>query len=220
MVQQSVAAGTVIVAGEQTAGKGRLKRTWLSPPGNIALSIILYPDILSLPYLIMIASLAVVHAVEKITDLKAQIKWPNDILIGKKKVGGILIENEMKGDSVSFSIVGVGINVDLKVADYPEISGTAASLGKKGGEDIRETIIRALLEEFERLYIKLPDGNEIFQSWRGRLVTLGQKVRVISGAQVIEGIAEAVDESGTLVIRQPDGSRTVVVAGDVTLKGE
>jgi BirA family biotin operon repressor/biotin-[acetyl-CoA-carboxylase] ligase len=215
--QQRAAAGTIIIAGKQTAGKGRLRRTWLSPRGNIALSIILYPDIASLPYLIMIASLAAVHAIEAVTRIKTQIKWPNDILIDGKKVCGVLIENEIKRNGVAFSLVGIGININLNVTAHPEIATTAASLKSPTGQDLRITIIRSLLTEFEKLYLKLPHGQPIFKAWRSRLVTLGNKVRATSSSQVIEGTANSVDESGALFIRQPDGSLVRVVAGDVTL---
>jgi BirA family transcriptional regulator, biotin operon repressor / biotin---[acetyl-CoA-carboxylase] ligase len=216
--QRGAGAGTVIIAGEQTAGKGRLKRTWLSPPGNIALSIILNPDIAALPYLIMIASLAVSQSIETATGLKTQIKWPNDILIDGKKVSGILIENEVKGNKVTFSIVGIGINVDLEVAAYPEISSTSVSLKNESNKDLRIKIIRSLLTEFEMLYLQLPDSQPIYESWRDRLITLGKKVRATSGTQIIEGIAESVDETGALMLREADGPLTRVVAGDVTLR--
>jgi len=217
-IRQGAAAGTVIIAGEQTGGRGRLSRTWLSPPGNIALSIILYPDITAVPYLIMIASLAAAQSIETVTGRKTQVKWPNDILIDGKKVCGILIENEVKWNKVAFSIIGIGINVDLNVADFSEISDTAASLKTKSDkDDLRVKIIRSLLTEFERLYLKLPDGKPVYEAWRDRLVTLGNKVRASSGSQAIEGIAESVDESGALIIREADGTLTKVVAGDVTL---
>ncbi len=219
MARGGVEEGAVIIAGEQTAGKGRLKRAWLSPPGSIALSIVLYPGLSVLPYLVMIASLAAVYAIEKAADVKAQIKWPNDILVDGKKAGGILIENEVRGDKVDFSIIGIGINVDLDVTAHPEISSIATSL-KSQRKDLGVRIIRSLLIEFERLYIKLPDGKTIFEDWRDRLVTLGKKVKATSGRQVTEGTAESVDESGALYIRGADGKLTKVVAGDVTLKGE
>lgn len=217
--RQGAEEGTVIIAGEQTGGRGRLQRAWLSPEGNIALSIILHPDVAALPYLIMVASLAVAYSIESITGLKPQIKWPNDILIDGRKVCGILIENEVKGNKAVFSIVGIGINVDLKVADYSAISATAASLkGESEKDDLRLKIIRSLFTEFEKLYLKLPHGKSVYEAWRDRLVTLSKKVRATYGSQIIEGIAESVDESGTLSIRQSDGSLITVVAGDVTLR--
>ena len=213
--------GTVIIAGEQTGGRGRLKRTWLSPPGNVALSIVLYPDIAGLPYLVMIASLAVVHSIETITGLKTQIKWPNDILIGGKKVCGILIENELTGNRVAHAIIGIGINVDLKAADFADISTTATSLNEESDSVVSRTkIIRSILTEFERLYLALPAGETIYKAWRDRLATLGKRVRVKSGDRTLEGTAEAVDESGALMLRHSDGTSTRVIAGDVNLREE
>ena len=114
--QQGAAEGTVIIAAEQTAGKGRMRRLWLTPGGNIALSIILYPEVSQLPSLIMLASLAAVHSIEKITGLEPQIKWPNDVLVNGKKVCGILVESGVRKKSVTYSIIGIGINVNLKLS--------------------------------------------------------------------------------------------------------
>jgi BirA family biotin operon repressor/biotin-[acetyl-CoA-carboxylase] ligase len=211
--------GTVVIAGEQTGGRGRLKRAWLAPEGNIALSVILRPEINSLPCLIMIASLAVAQSIESVAGVKAGIKWPNDVLIGGKKVGGILIENEVRGNRVAFSIVGIGINIDLKAADYAEIAKTATNLKEASGKkDLRIKIIQAVLTEFERLYLSLPENKPIYEAWRDKLVTLGKKVKAQSGNQVIEGIVEAVDEVGALMIKGEDGRLTRVVAGEVTLR--
>jgi BirA family biotin operon repressor/biotin-[acetyl-CoA-carboxylase] ligase len=218
MARQKTEEGTVIIAGEQTAGRGRLKRTWLSPPGNIALSIILYPGTAGLPYLTMIASLATAKAIEVVAGKKAEIKWPNDILIGGKKSGGILIENEIKKDRVEYSLIGMGININLEVKAYPEIAAIATSLDNNKGSDRRAEIIRALLTEFERLYINLPDGKSIYTAWREKLVTLGKRVRATSTAGIIEGIAESVDETGALMIREANGEIKRVIAGDVTLR--
>ena len=183
--------GSVIIAGEQTAGRGRLQRSWFSPKGNIALSIILRPGIASLPYLIMIASLAAARSIEAVTGQKTQVKWPNDILIEGKKVCGILIENEFKGNKCEFAIIGVGINTDLKVAVYKEIADTALSLNSVPGVNLRLKLIQELLTEFEVLYLTLPNGQPIYQEWRSRLVTLGKKVKATWGGQVIEGDVEA-----------------------------
>lgn len=216
--QKGAVNGTVIITGEQTGGRGRLQRGWISPAENIALSIILYPVNKVLPYFIMIASLAVAHSIEAVTDLTTRIKWPNDILIDGKKVSGILIENEFKGNDVAFSIVGIGINVALKTEDFPEIAATATALkDETGGEVPRVEVIKNLLVEFERLYLLLPEGLSIYKAWRDRLITLGKNVVVTSGDDIIEGTAESVDESGALLLRQKDGSLTRVVAGDVTL---
>ncbi len=217
-VRRGTAEGTVIIAGEQTEGRGRLRRTWLSPSGNIALSIVLYPDIACLPYLVMIASLAVAYSIETVTDLKTRIKWPNDVLIGGKKVCGILIENKVRANRVDYAVVGIGINVDLKIADVAGIAATATSLKDELDRNVlKKNVIRNLLTEFERLYQLLPTGESIYRAWRARLETLGEKVAVTSGGSVLEGIAESVDETGALVLRQADGTLNRIVAGDVTL---
>ena len=216
--QQGTAEGTIVIAGEQTGGRGRAERTWLSPKGNIALSIVLFPDMSCLPLLVMIASLAVIRSIESVTGLKAWIKWPNDILIGDKKVCGILIENEVKNNKLVYSIIGIGINVNM-TPEVGEISVSATSLRDElGGNVLRTDIIRNLLFEMESMYLMLPDGERIFQEWQDRMVTLGKKVSVNLGKTILEGIAESVDRSGTLFLRHADGSVTEIIVGDVTLR--
>jgi len=217
--QRGAAEGTVIVADEQTAGKGRLKRIWLSPRGNIALSVILYPDVAYLPPLIMVASLAVVHCIEAVTGLKSQVKWPNDVLINNKKVAGILIESEVKGNMVDYAIIGIGVNVNLRLSDFPEIPSTATSLSDELGREVsRLDVIRHLLVGVERLYLTLQTGGSIYEEWRDSLVTLGRGVRVKLGKTIYEGVAESVTTDGSLLLRHSDGSLTRVTGGDVTLR--
>lgn len=217
--QQGAAEGTVVVAGEQTAGKGRIKRSWLSPKGSIALSIILYPRITYLPSLIMLASLAVVHSIEKVAGLKSPVKWPNDVLIDGRKVCGVLVESGVRGDVVDYAIIGFGINANFSVSDFPEISATATSLSDELGRDVsRLDLIQCLLVEVERLYLTLQAGGSIYEEWRDSLVTLGKRVHVKSGNEVYEGIAESVARDGSLLLRHSDGNLTKIVAGDVTLR--
>jgi len=214
------AEGTAIVAGEQTGGRGRIGRVWVSPHGNIALSVILYPDLANLPSLIMLASLAVLHSIEAVTGLKAQISWPNDVLIGGKKVCGILIESDVREGAVAYAVIGIGINVNLRTSDFPEIPSSATSLRDESGSEISlPSMIRQLFVEIERLYLALRAGESIYQEWRDSLVTLGKKVRATSGDTSYEGIAEAVDEDGGLLLRCLDGSLIKVIAADVTLHG-
>ena len=211
--------GTVIVAEEQTAGRGRIKRRWLSPRGSIALSVVLYPPLAYLPSLIMVASLAVAGSIEGVTNLKAQIKWPNDVLVNDKKVCGILIESDVRGGKVDYAIVGIGVNINLHLSEYPEIAPTATSLSQELGRDIpRLKIVRGLLTEAEKLYLALATGDSVFRQWRDRLVTLGKKVQVTSGEATYKGVAESVASDGSLLLRQPDGSLIKVVAGDVTMR--
>ena len=217
--QQGAREGTVIVAEEQTAGRGRIKRTWLSPKGSIALSIILHPQLAYLPSLIMVASLAVVHGIAQVTGLKSQIKWPNDVLVNGKKVCGILIESDVKGSVVDYAIIGIGINVNLRLSEFPEISSTATSLSHELGRDVsRLDMTRGLLAEVERLYLALPTGQSVYQEWQDNLATLGKRVQVSSGEATYKGMAESVASDGSLLLRQSDGSLIKIVTGDVTLR--
>jgi len=217
--QQKAAEGIIIIAGEQIAGRGRMKRTWLSPKGSLALSIILYPSVVHLPFLVMLASLAVVHSIRAVTGLKSQVKWPNDVLINGKKVAGILIESEVRGSEVDYAIIGIGVNVNLRLSDFPDILLTATSLSDELGRDISLLdVTQRLLVEVERLYLALLAGESIYEEWRSSLVMLGKRVHVKSGETEYEGTAESVAKDGTLLLRHSDGSLSKFVAGDVTLR--
>ncbi|GAH50731.1 unnamed protein product, partial [marine sediment metagenome] len=186
--------------------------------GSIALSIILYPSLVYLPSLIMLASLAVVHSIEAVAGLKSQVKWPNDVLVNGRKVCGILIESDVQGDTAVYAIIGIGVNVNLRISDFPEILPLATSLSDELGRDISLlSLIRRLLVEIEGLYLTLLAGGTIYEEWRDNLVTLGKKVHVDSGKIRYEGIAESVARDGSLLLRHSDGSLTKIVAGDVTL---
>jgi BirA family biotin operon repressor/biotin-[acetyl-CoA-carboxylase] ligase len=211
--------GTVIIAEEQTAGKGRLERRWVSPRGSIALSVILYPETAVLPSLVMVASLAVVGAIESVTGLKPQIKWPNDVLIEGKKVCGILVESGVSSEGKTYAVIGIGINVNVKANSIGEVLMRATSLSDELGKEMpRLELVRWLLVELERLYLLAKSGGEVYRQWRDGLETLGKRVRATSGDNVYEGIADSVDEDGSLVIRLPEGSLKRFAAGDVTLQ--
>jgi BirA family biotin operon repressor/biotin-[acetyl-CoA-carboxylase] ligase len=217
--QEGAEEGTVIVAEEQTAGRGRIKRRWLSPRGSIALSIILYPPLDYLSSLIMVASLAVIGSIERVTGLKVQLKWPNDVLVNGKKVCGILVESDVRGNKVDYAVIGIGINANLKLSEFPQIAPMATSLSQELGRDVsRREIVQSLLAEAERLYLALASGGSVFKQWRNRLVTLGQEVQVSSAEATYKGIAESVASDGSLLLRQPDGNLLKIVAGDVTLR--
>ena len=217
--KQGALEGTVVIAGEQTAGRGRRQRIWLSPKGSIALSVILYPRLGNLPSLIMLASLAVVRSIEAITSLKPRIKWPNDVLVSGRKICGILVESEVRGSKVDYAVIGVGVNVNLKASNLPEILPEATSLSDELGRDVSiPGLIRRLLVEVEGLYLTLQSGGSIYEEWRDSLVTLGKEVSVESGGSKYTGISESVARDGSLLLRHPDGSLTRIVAGDVTLR--
>lgn len=211
--------GTIIITEQQTAGKGRLKRFWISPEGNIAFSIVLYPTKKYLHSLTIMASLAVLHSIEKTTGVKCQLKWPNDVLINGKKVSGILLESRAKPESVDYAIIGIGINVNMKVTDYPEIARIATSLSDELGKEVSRTILLCnIFVEMEKLYLEIQSGQSLLEEWRKQLITLGRDVRVTSGEDIIEGIAESVDEDGSLLLHCQDGRLLKFMAGDVTLR--
>jgi BirA family biotin operon repressor/biotin-[acetyl-CoA-carboxylase] ligase len=218
--KDGAAEGTVIIADHQTAGRGRLNREWLAPPGSsLLLSIILHPEPEIITRLTMVACLAVAQSIEKVTDLKPAIKWPNDVLINGRKVSGILSEANISSDSVSYAIVGIALNVNLDVATIPEIAETATSLRMELGRKVsRQKVLVALLNEFDSLYAALRRGEPIHLQWRQRLETLGRRVTVRCGDEVQQGYAEDVDEDGNLLLRHDDGSMSTIAAGDVTLR--
>ena len=211
--------GTAVIAERQTSGRGRLKREWVTPQGNIAVSVVLYPARKDLPFLTMLAALAVQCCIRKTTGLKCELKWPNDVLINGKKVCGILLESRAAANTVDYAIIGIGINVNMKLADYPEISAIATSLADKTGKQVSRTaLLQNLFSEMEKLYLRLRAGESILSEWRENLVTMGKQIHVRAGDDIFEGIAESVAEDGSLMLRCADGRLMQFMAGDVTLK--
>ncbi len=215
--------GTVVVAEEQTAGKGRQGRSWVSAPGNLTFTIVLKPALAELPSLNMVASLAVVQAVARVIGLRASIKWPNDVLIGSRKLCGILVDSEVTGREVGFSLVGIGLNVALDPTQHPEIADIATSLSHEAGHPVsRLAVLRALLQEADALYLRVREarvGAPLLGEWRRHMAMLGQRVAIMeSGAVVRDGIAEDVAEDGSLLLRLPDGRLITVLAGQVSLR--
>ena len=232
--RESVVEGTVVLAEEQTASRGRFQRTWVSQAGNLYLSIVLRPSLESLTYLSIISALAVARAIRKTTALEPTIKWPNDIRIRGKKVSGILIENAIQGGSVEYAIVGIGINVVLDTPAIEELKDIATSLDQETDKVVeRDALLRQLLHEMDRLYLPLRErpakapSNSASQvskdpalaramgEWRGLLETLGSHVQVQWKDEVHTGFAEDVDEIGNLLLRQGDGTLISVPAGEV-----
>ena len=132
---------------------------------------------------------------------------------------GILIESNVQGNRVNYAVIGIGINVNLRLADFPEILPIATSLSDELGKVVSELdLVQRLLVEVEKLHLALLSGKPVYEWWRDRLVTLGRKVRVSCGKITHEGIAESVARDGGLLLRRPDGSLIKIVAGDVTLR--
>jgi BirA family biotin operon repressor/biotin-[acetyl-CoA-carboxylase] ligase len=212
--------GTAVLAEEQTKGRGRFDRAWVSPSGqNLYLTLLIRPSLDRLRPLSIVSPLAVALAVEDTTDLTPLIKWPNDVLINGRKLSGILIESEISGSSVAYALVGIGVNVNFDIGQSPEVADVATSLKRELGREIpREDLLAAFLNRFEQLYEEAPRGDAVLQQWRSRLDTLGREIRVTFRDQVYEGRAEDVDRDGNLIIAQPDGTRRVIEAGEVTLR--
>ena len=229
--------GTVILAEEQTSGRGRFGRLWVSQRGNLLLSILLRPGGNTVHYLSMMAGLAVVQAIQKSTGLEATLKWPNDVLLRGRKVSGILVEQAFQGNILQYAVVGIGINCSFDPSTVKEVSQTATSLDIEANKSVdRVELLRYLLQELDMLYLQLgqpgpqqssPDqetesgaGPEHIRiSWRSCLGTLGQHVEVSWQGDVYKGYAEDVDGLGNLMLRLDDGKVVHLSAGEVTSAG-
>ncbi len=217
--------GTLVITDHQTAGRGRLGRQWIAPAGSsLLMSLLFRPEVApaQVQRLTMICGLAAVDAVASETGLKAGLKWPNDILVGGAKAGGILTEVGLRGDRVDYAVVGIGLNVNLDPAQLPrDLLMEATSLAHVLGEAVpRLPLLRALLQAVENRYLALQSGHSPQAEWAARLVTLGQAVTVALGDGVVQGVAEGVDADGGLLVRSADGCLRTVLAGDVTLRGQ
>jgi BirA family biotin operon repressor/biotin-[acetyl-CoA-carboxylase] ligase len=215
--------GTVVVADRQARGRGRLGREWVSPKGNIFVSILLRPGgaPADAALLTLTAAVACARALRKAPGLKVEIKWPNDLIVSDRKVGGILTEMKCRGSRIVFAVVGIGINVNSQAADFsPELSMTATSLRTETGKRVlKRGLISRILNEIALGYDELTSGGKqrILDEWKRYAHTLGKCVRVSSVGGAVEGVAEAIDDEGRLILRLPSGSRKVVSAGDVTM---
>jgi BirA family biotin operon repressor/biotin-[acetyl-CoA-carboxylase] ligase len=220
LAQAGVPEGTVVLADEQVAGRGRLQRRWWAPAGSsLLLSLVLRPLLgpRHAQRLTMICSLAVCDAIAQVSGLRAMIKWPNDVLLGGRKVCGILTELDLVGDELRYAIVGIGINVNVDFTTAPPLMSPATSLSMETGRAIpRLDLLVALLSGIEKRYLALRDGRSWHQEWADRMATLGQHVRVSSGSEQWHGLAVGVDEDGALLLQLEDGSTRRVLAGDVT----
>ena len=215
--------GTVVVAEEQTAGRGRFGRPWVSPRGAaLYVSILLRPAPGLLPGVNMAAPLAAVEAAQDAAGVEAEIKWPNDVQVGGRKLAGVLVDAESGASGAGYAIAGVGLNVDLDAAAYPEIAGIATSLRAESGRAVsRLDVLVALLFRFETLYDRVKAGESLLGEWRARLNVIGKRVAVtfpgLPEAPAVEGVAEDVDGDGALLLRKDDGAVERLVAGEVSL---
>lgn len=213
--------GTLVIADEQTAGRGRLGRAWIAPPrASILMSLILRPHLepRQAARVMMAVSLGACDGIRAATGLEPQIKWPNDILLRGKKCGGILAEASTSGERIDYVIVGLGLNVNFAAESVEEIPADATTLADELGQPVRRApLTQNLLRAIERYYLKLCAGENLREVWIARLITLKQRVRAQTTGGAEEGVAEDFDADGALLLRRADGSLVRLIAGDVTL---
>ncbi len=220
--------GTVIIADEQTRGRGRFDRSWDSEPGeDILVSIIVSPRPSISGQMTIMASLSVALAVEALTDAVVEIKWPNDVLINGKKICGVIAEGYMVTDTFA-GILGIGLNVNMRTTGDDSRDYRATSireLAESDGAIDRVAVLSVLLEKLNEVYDAVDRGESIMLEWRARLTMLGSKVSVSMTIkqgvdEVISGVAEDVDEFGRLLIRESSGMLRAVASGEVTTRTE
>jgi len=241
LARQGAAEGTVVLTDSQTAGKGRLGRQWLDVQYCHVLSSTILRPAFSPYLLVMMASLAVVNAISSVSQVVASIKWPNDILIGNRKVAGILIETSHDRYGRMLAIVGIGVNVNglrdqlasnqltSTATDLQRPGALATTLQTESGHVVnRETFIAHLLHHLESLYLGLQqEAHEpvamvnqstsrlIREQWRSQLSTLGRHIEVRQGNTIVSGVAEDVDETGGLLLRNHSGLQVSITWGDI-----
>jgi len=210
--------GTIILAESQTKGKGRLGRSWFSPKyKGIYLSLILRPRILpsQAPILTLLSAVSFCEAIKEVTGLDPQIKWPNDILLAHKKVGGILTELSAEMDRINFVVIGCGLNVNN---DKKALISGATSLREHKKEKInRVSLLQEILRKIETnlLFLEAKGAKPILEKWREYSVTLNKRVKVYCQKEHIEGEAIDIDADGALLVRKDSGVVERVSSGDV-----
>ncbi|HEV8339823.1 MAG TPA: biotin--[acetyl-CoA-carboxylase] ligase [bacterium] len=212
--------GTVLVAREQTGGRGRMGRAWFSPPGGLWWSLLLRPPDPADARIPLTVAVGVAEGVRTACGADVGLKWPNDLILEGRKLGGILVESMPPR-----VIVGVGINVNMDAPTLPaEIAETATSLSASLGHEIDlDALLRAVLDGVEGAYRMLMAGrgDEVLAHWRRLSVTLGRPVQVQHGAERLHGRAIDIDAAGALLVEPSGGGRTRVIGGDLTvLEGE
>jgi len=225
LARDGVKEGVVVFAESQTKGRGRLGRKWISPERKgLWFSILLRPDLRpqETTQLTVASATGLRRAIQLQTGLKPEIKWPNDILIGGKKVAGILTELSAELDKVRHIILGIGVDVNLNANEFPaELKKIATSLKIEAGEMIsRAELATAILRELDAEYAKICSGKfaSVADEWEERCTTIGRNVTVQIGGRRLRGCAEALDDDGALLLRTEHGRLERVTGGDVTLE--
>lgn len=222
--RQGEPEGTIVLADEQTAGRGQADKVWISPPQrNLYVSLLLRPLITpaQAPLLSLLAAVALVDTLRQ-EGVVCGIKWPNDVLIQQRKVAGILTEMETHQDAVRFVVVGIGVNVNMTEADLDEHLGSVAqpvtslqvSLGR---EFAREELLAALMGSLEAWYTRfISQGETVLQAaWEARSLMHGRRIRARTPGTTWEGTAESIDRAGRLGLRQDDGALVTLTSAEV-----
>ncbi|WP_339297286.1 biotin--[acetyl-CoA-carboxylase] ligase [Paenibacillus sp. FSL R5-0623] len=225
LAEQGQAEGAVVIAEEQTGGRGRFGRQWFSPPGKgIWMSILLRPDLplQHTPQLTLLTGVAVCRAVRACSGADAGIKWPNDLLIDGRKVCGILLESTVEDHEVRYCIAGIGVDVNFDPEDYPEdLTTIATSLKMETGQPVDRTkLTAAILTELEQLYyLYQKEGFGVISAlWEALSVSMNREITVTNPHGVIEGKAIGLDPSGALIVEKHDGEHTLIISGEISWK--
>ena len=207
---------TVVIAGRQTKGRGRLKRTWQSSDGGLYFTMVIRPKLSPAECFKtnFVASLVLCQTLRQRYDIPAMVKWPNDILVDGRKLSGMIAEMESQGGRVSFVTIGIGINVNN---DPTSVEPNAVSLRKILNRNVsRRDLLTAFLDAFET-QIEDIASHDVIAEWKRYTITLNHKVRIVTTHDVFEGMAIDVDRNGALLLEQPNGSVKAIVYGDCFL---
>lgn len=222
--------GTIVVADRQTAGRGRRGRSWASPAGtSIYFTIVVRPQFApdKASMITLVTALSVAQAIEEVTGLPAEIKWPNDIVVHRKKVCGILTEMSMtpEMDEIQFVVAGVGVNTNHdSPEDFPEeIRETATSLKIESGRQIdRAGLLERILARFEGNYdtfVRIEDLSGLREAYQTHLINMDAQVLVLDPAGEYTGIARGISKTGELIVERDNGEQVLVYAGEVSVRG-
>ena len=215
------AEGILVVADTQTAGRGRSGRQWLTPPGSaLAMTLILRPTVpvVHVAQIALLGGLAVLEGIQHSTGLRPQLKWPNDVLIGGKKVCGVLAEAVFTGDKLESVVLGMGINVNAGPPPDLTLNYPATCLAAEVGHPLdRELVMQAILAAFDLRYPQL-GAPTLAAAWGEHLAMRGQKVQVGGGAESLAGTLEGITGEGALVLRLENGEARTVLAGELHLR--
>jgi len=222
MAQTGAPHGSVCLCECQTAGRGRLGRSWHSPEGQgLWVSVLLRPSLApeQAPFLTLCTAMAMQRAVNALMPVDCRIKWPNDLVLGKKKLCGVLLEVSADASGLHHVIIGTGLNV-YSGAYPPELAHQATAMCEHGAPPARAALLARYLKELEMLVAELEQRgfDALADEYTRASCTLGQRVRV-SGGMELTGTAEAIDCDGALLVREDDGALTRVLAGDVSVRG-